>query len=1233
MLKYIISAFVIAILWTLWWVLEWPLWIPIVATSVIVVGLVIYVIVKEIRARRASKEIEKALKAQAEKEARSVRPDRQADIVALQGEFEQAIGSLKSSRIGARGAAVALYELPWYVIIGRPGAGKSTALRRSGLSFPFRSSRGDVSVRGVGGTRNCEWWMTREAVILDTAGRYTSEDTDREEWLAFLDLLKRYRARRPINGILATVSAPELAAGSAQDASALAREVRGRVDELQDRLGVAAPVYIVVTKCDLLPGFLEMFGDLTDDDRKQIWGFTLPSKNQSNLAGQTTKHFDELVSILEQRTLRRLVDEPRMEKREKIYAFPQHFASLRDALGRFVHELTIEDAFHETPVIRGCYWSSGTQEGTPRDAIMSTVASAFGFRPRTEEHAPVPATQAKSYFLGDLFHQVIFPDHDLAGRSAERTRKQKRWVNAIGAVGLLATVALIWLPLVSFKENRDLIADGELGVDYVQAHVEEDTVEAIRLERLETLRTILDTLAQHQDEGEPWSMTMGMYQGETIYPHLRDVFAATVRNELLMPVVEKDLAAMEKFATLYGVSGDAPPDEEYDDYFDRLRLYLLVTGPSVEGEPGLVEEERTWVVDYLADRWTRPLRDSGDPATMTAMREIATTYIDILADEAALAFERDATLSERVQRILNRSDRTKSVTRALVDSIQGRSLTLADMVGVREIKNGDKRIRPAFTRQGYEGQVKPKLEEGLEEFLKAQWVLGQYDEAAETLRVEELDAIQTEYYRQYIVEWTTFIQEIYTEVPEDHIGALNLLSQLTRAEHYKDLFSFIAYHTQLVDLEAIDESGGVVGDDRMMTEAARIAERRARSKLRINRIANPRLARMATNRAIDQAMNGSSNPAEATLLTDIDVTYTFLGLAEFGARKALPSTAVEGGPPPPPQAVPVDDYQEQLKILRTALQRKLEDPSAQEALVSSAKAAQEEVRDMLDAAEQTGWAPTLERILWPPVDLVWNLTEKGVAGDVATKWCSEVHAEFESKIATRYPFKRSGADVPLADFSAFFHPESGSVWQFYDAVLKNAVPLRGREYVLAKSGSRTLGRFKQNIARYLNAAQEVTTSSFGPDLEMRVDFEVLIEGAPSVKEVVLTIDGTEVRHRNGPEIWTSLTWPGEGNAGAKLEATGFGVDADLEREGEWGLFRLIEEGTVRVSPDRRTFAVQWDFRDEEAGLINIRFRPRSSDSPFFGPNGSREFMQVFRTKRLRVPGSIMVEGPGCGRSK
>jgi type VI secretion system protein ImpL len=1224
---FILLFVLLALLWTATIWLEWPLWIAILVTSLVVLGLVVYVVIKEIRARRASKEIEKALRAQAERESRSARPDRQADIVALQGEFDRAVASLKASRIGARGASMALYQLPWYVIVGRPGAGKSTALRRSGLEFPFRSSRGEVSVRGVGGTRNCEWWMTREAVILDTAGRYTSEESDREEWFAFLDLLKRFRKQRPINGILATVSATDLATGNPTDAALLAREVRGRVDELQDRLGVVAPVYLIITKCDLLPGFVEMFADLPEEQRSQIWGFTLPSRSQRNLAGQCANAFDELLTILEKRTLRRLVEEPRLEARDRIYAFPQHFASLRESVLRFVHDLAIEDAFHETPILRGLYWSSGTQEGRPRDAIMSRVASAFGFRPMAAEPQAPPAAggeSAKSYFLGDLFSRVVFPDYHIAGRSAKRTRLQKAWVNALGIVGLLIAIALVWLPLMSFKANRDLIGEGELGVESIEQHVVADTVDAIRIDRLTTLRDLIELLEQQRDEGAPWDSRMGMYQGTTIYPPLRDVFASSVRNELLLPMIERELAQMEKFAAIMNVSGEAPTDEQYDEFFDRLRLYLLVSGPPGEGEPGLNDVERKWLVETLADRWAAPLRDSGDPASRTSMTAVAETYLGILIEQPELAFERDNTLVERVRRVLNRSDRTKSVTRKLVQSVQGRTLRLTDMVSAKSIRNGDLFIRPAFTREGYEGTVLPQIEAGLAGLLGAQWVVGVIGEAAEKLRTNEVEAIETEYFRQYIFEWSAFIQGTFTEIPDDFIGAMNLLQELTRGEPYKDLFSHISYHTQLVDLEAVDEPDA---DDKLLSEAGKLAARRARQKLRVGRVANPRLTRLAAESAAQRVM---ADAGDMLVIDEVDVTFTFRGLAEFGARKAK-RQVVEGAPPPPPEAVPVDEYQQNLGVLRTALQERLDDPTATEDLAKDAKTVQSAVRALLQATDQTGWKPTLERILWPPIELVWSLTAKGVAEDVASKWCAEVVDNYTTRIGDRYPFDKDGSDLPLADLDSYFNPESGEVWKFYDAVLKNAVLPKGRGFELAEAGSRTLGRFKPNVATYLEAVNEISLTMFDPERKLGFELDVLIEGAPAVKEVVLTVDGQEVRHRNGPEVWTTIKWPGEASQGARLEARGFGIDADLEREGEWGLFRLLEEGSVRVSPERRTFAVQWDFRDESAGLIQIRFRPRLGDAPFFGPQGRREFMQVFRSPRLRVPQSIMVDGPGCRR--
>ena len=123
----------------------------------------------------------------------------------------------------ASGARGYLYEQPWYAIIGPPGAGKTTALLNAGLTFPLAAEMGQSAVAGVGGTRMCDWWFTEDAVLIDTAGRYTTQDSDaavdKAGWDGFLDLLKRTRARQPLNGVMVAIALSDIAAAPQQNGS------------------------------------------------------------------------------------------------------------------------------------------------------------------------------------------------------------------------------------------------------------------------------------------------------------------------------------------------------------------------------------------------------------------------------------------------------------------------------------------------------------------------------------------------------------------------------------------------------------------------------------------------------------------------------------------------------------------------------------------------------------------------------------------------------------------------------------------------------------------------------------------------------------------------------------------------------------------------------------------------------------------------------------------------------
>ncbi|NOR42767.1 MAG: hypothetical protein GQ572_05470 [Gammaproteobacteria bacterium] len=178
----------------------------------------------------------------------------------LRERFGKALEHLKQTSLQGRFFGKQyLYELPWYIIIGPPGCGKTTLLETSGLEFPLDEYHADKKISGVGGTRNCDWWFTNDAVLLDTAGRYTTQDSDAEAdsgaWLGFLDLLSKQRPRRPLNGIIIAISAEDLLTKSQQDRDLHAHTIRQRMQELYTRLGMRIPVYFLLTKMDLVAGF------------------------------------------------------------------------------------------------------------------------------------------------------------------------------------------------------------------------------------------------------------------------------------------------------------------------------------------------------------------------------------------------------------------------------------------------------------------------------------------------------------------------------------------------------------------------------------------------------------------------------------------------------------------------------------------------------------------------------------------------------------------------------------------------------------------------------------------------------------------------------------------------------------------------------------------------------------------------------------------------------------------
>ena len=367
------------------------------------------------------------------------------EAAALQQKLATALVLLRK----ARGARNYLYEEPWYAIIGPPGAGKTTALLNAGLRFPLAAEMGQGPVAGVGGTRLCDWWFTEDAVLIDTAGRYTTQDSDaavdRAGWQAFLDLLKRTRPRQPLNGILVAIPLTALG-GASEEWRAHARAVRQRVKEIGDRLDIRLPIYVIFTKADLISGFTEFFDDLDREKRGQVWGATFPLvHNEAGPVSGFAAEFRALIERLNTRLFDRLQTERSPDRRGLIAGFGAQCASLEAPISGFLQDAFGGSRLDPAPMLRGFYFCSGTQEGTPIDRLTGVLSRTFGIDQR---RAPaLRPEQGRSYFLTRLVKEVIFGEAMLGSEKPGTARRRvllRAGAFALAGFVVLAGAALLW---------------------------------------------------------------------------------------------------------------------------------------------------------------------------------------------------------------------------------------------------------------------------------------------------------------------------------------------------------------------------------------------------------------------------------------------------------------------------------------------------------------------------------------------------------------------------------------------------------------------------------------------------------------------------------------------------------------------------------------------------------------------------------------------------------------------
>ncbi len=1036
--------------------------------------------------------------------------DKDADDTAvLTDKMKEALDTLKTS---GKGRSATLYDLPWYVLIGPPASGKTTALLNSGLKFPLARGAAAPSVEGVGGTRYCDWLFAEEAVLIDTAGRYTTQDSDgkadRRSWLSFLDLLKRYRPKQPINGVVVAFSLADLMTMDARTLDGHAQAIRERLAELHARLKVDFPVYVLFTKADLVSGFAEYFGDLGEDARRQVWGATFQTADRRlNMVADVPKEFEALIERLNTGMADRLQDEPVPSSRVTLFGFPGQMAGLNRPVFDFLKLIFEPTRYRTNAILRGFYFTSGVQHGLPIDRLLMALVRNFN---AAEVGAVEYSGVGKSFFLTDLLGKVILGEASWV--STDRGAVRRAMILRVAALSTIAVVAAACLGAwwLSSGRNRTLIdSTTQASRSYDKANAALIRQSLVADHKFETVLPVLDAMKAMPPFAPvpPWS-GFGLSRYEDLNESAGQSYAVALER-LLRPRL---LFRLEAFLD----TNTADPLAIYD----ALKVYMMLGGQHRPIDRKLVT---SWIAADLAGL----IPGAG---TQEEARKRLMGHVEAMLDndgiqqplvEPSVLIQSDAqkalvrlTVAQRAYGSLKAGARANPQPDWIMAAHGGQDFSRVFAIAP-DARGVDVRVPGFFTYAGFYRSLLARLP-GIADQLRADdaWVLGDYGK--QTTVVPSYDTLTPDVLALY--------RDEFDKVWQAALGRLQL-KRLTADKPTYAVLDALAAKTTSPLIALI----GSIHEETALTQA------------------RPGFAMAPATPAADG--NGQPAPAVAPMAhapgADID--------ADFTPYATLVAASGPNG------THPIDELMEALHGIQTSLPGPDGQAGPQteqlfkqvSALRAAAARLPSPFRDMITkaAAEFDGDVSSAIR-----TQLARTLNET-------------VIAPCRTLVQGAYPFEPNGRDMRIDDFARLFAPAPiGAFDSFFADNLKAIVDVRPTGWTMRPDSLPARALSPRTLQSFQHAA--AVRDVFFPPRSATPTVSFSVKPSPLAMTgytAKLEVNGTSIESKMGvPSVGGAVTWPGPnpdgGTAAVNLisDTAGqmpVGIDP---KYGGWALMRLLE---------------------------------------------------------------------------
>ncbi|MEE4753009.1 type VI secretion system membrane subunit TssM [Pseudomonas alliivorans] len=1048
--------------------------------------------------------------------------------------FKDAVRLIRRSSLHDGHGDSGRLELPWYLMIGPQGSGKTSLLDFSGLDFPLNKVQRKLT-RDTSSTSCCDWYLTDQAVIMDTAGRYLSQtqtEVDSSAWRTLLSLLRDRRRVRPLSGVMVTLPVELLIDDPSNRLESLAETVRTRLDEVRRQLSIEVPVYLVLTKADAIEGFDEFFDHLSREESRQVLGSTFGKDERGSDVDVVGKAFESLLKRLGSQVITRLHQERDIQRRGRMLEFPDQLGRIGNSLNIFVELAFSGNRYQRASHLRGFYLTraphmidqaSPLQEQAVGDQDSSGLPLRHAGRPR---------------FIHDLLARVIFPESRLAMLD-KNVRRQLGWRQRaiLGSAFLVVAMAgLVWA--TGFNANHDRLealrlAAQPLARQHLQIGPQDDVL------------TVLDALNTHYQSTRVFPDTAGLsvyernglYQGQAVNEALLASYHAQLQ-QLLLPRLAGLLEAQMQAAA-----------HDREQLLGSLRAYLMLTHQE--------HRDRVWLREWIAADWS--IRYAAHAQARRQLNEHVQRLLDL-----PFVYSGNAELVAQTRQVLRNESLASVVYRVLRD--KARSLpeySLAQRIGPQRmlLAGTDYRIPGFYTRHGYQQYFVVQGSTVVSEILKDNWVLGE----SAALGTADLRRLMIEleqlYFRDYANHWSEAVDRASLQPFEGpRQGALQMAGLSAANSPLVQLLVEIRDNTRFptvaesLDTPPVPDKAGAVG-----------------------KIAS------AIGGHVQQAITeGLPDAAKKTLQRRFDPLHRLLDEENAPGADLISLFSA------------LDDVQLQMAALGRSGQPELAAFEMARSRMGGQRDALSSLRNTAASLPQpvAGWFNGL-------AEDVWSHVLHQSYQYVNQRYKDELYSFYGQALDKRYPFHaHSSSDVALSDFREFFKSQ-GLADRFFNSYLKPFVSGEPGHYRLRSIDGYSLPMSRayldQMSAVYAIRDSFFAESAQEPRVRFKLEPYTL---DPNVSRAEFRLGNQSMEYRHGPIVPVAFTWPTEIEGGRaslimdRMAGRPMGIEKNT---GPWSLFRLLDLMQTEPLKGRDVMVLKADVGGMRANYLLLG---QSSPNPF-----------------------------------